>query len=275
MNAPQRLEVDGLEVRVHGESLTRAALEALTDHAAAAALEQRVLAQLAPCGGEVLWLKGDHLPGKARWRHTLGGLFGHATPREREHLRLEWLRARLFRAPRPRASASLRLHGVLRYHVLALDPLGAHESLGEAWSRADEAERGAWLDELASESARLHSLHFVHRNLFLRNLLVDRQPPPASGDPRRLIFIDPWRGGAPLPLRGCSYDLACLMLDAAGLWSTEHQRRFFASYTDERARQAQPVELRELLAHADERRRALTRRSRGAPSDWNWRALVD
>lgn len=275
MNAPQRLEVDGLEVRVHGESLTRAGLEALAHHAAAAAREQRVLAQLAPCGGEVLWLKGDHLPGKARWRHTLGGLFGRATPREREHRRLEWLRARLFRAPRPRASAAIRSRGLLRYHVLALDPLGAHESLGDAWPRADEAERGAWLDELASESARLHSLHFVHRNLFLRNLLVDRQPPPAAGDPRRLIFIDPWRAGAPLPLRGCSYDLACLMLDAAGLWSTEHQQRFFASYAHERARQAQPVVLRELLAHADERRRALTHRSRGAQREWNWRALVD
>lgn len=275
MKAPQRLALDGLDLRVHGEGLPTDALEAFARHAAAAAREQRVLAQLAACGDATLWLKGDHLPGKARWRHTFGGLFGRATPREREHRQLDWLRARLFRAPRPRASASIRLRGVLRYHVLALDPLGAHESLGAAWPRASEDERGAWLDELASESARLHSLHFVHRNLFLRNLLVDHKPPPESGDPRRLIFIDPWRGGAPLPLRGCSYDLACLMLDAAELWSTEHQQRFFARYAQERARQAQPVVLRDLLARTDERRRALTRRSRGASSDWNWRALVD
>jgi hypothetical protein len=275
VNAPQRLALDGLELRVHAASLKGEALAAFARQAAAAALDQRVLAHLAQCGDETLWLKGDHLPGKARWRHTFGGLFGRATPREREHRQLDWLRARLFRAPRPRASASIRSRGVLRYHVLALDPLGAHEALGDAWPRASEAERCAWIDELAHESARLHSLHFVHRNLFLRNLLVDRERQPDSGDPRRLIFIDPWRGGAPLPLRGCSYDLACLMFDAAGLWSSAHQRRFFACYAEERARQAQPVELRDLLARADERRRALARRSRGPQSEWNWRALVD
>jgi len=274
VNAAQCFEIDGLELRVHAESLSGDALAEFVARVAAAAREQRVLAQLAACGRETLWLKGDHLPGKARWRHTLGGLLGRATPREREHRQLEWLRARLFRAPRPRASASVRSRGVLCYHALALEPLGAHEALVEAWPRATDAEHRNWIDELAVESARLHSLHVVHRNLFLRNVLVDRAPPAGAGDPRRLIFIDPWRGGAPLPLRGCAYDLACLMLDAAELWSSTHQRRYFDEYAAERTRQAKPVQLRELLERTDERRRVLARRSRRAPSEWNWRALV-
>jgi hypothetical protein len=230
-----------------------------------------------------LWLKGDHLPGSARWRHSLRRLCGLGAPRVREFHCLQWLRARLFRCPRPLAAAVYVRSGVTRYQVLALQRLEHVVALDDAWPRASPDERGAWIDELAREVARMHALHFVHRDLFVRNVLVDRSAPPERGDPRRLLLCDAWRSGAALPRRGVAHDLACLMLDGAELLSSDEQRRFARVYASEREAQGSPIELARLLEAASRARARLIDRlqrqperlrDRPAPrSAWDWRVL--
>jgi hypothetical protein len=264
---------DGFAVRLRSEGasdgLVARALELATD----AARANRVLAELFDAGGERAWIKGDHLPAKARWRHTLAGALGRSTPREREFERLRWLRARLFRAPEPRLAGALRSKGLLRYQFLVLAPLAAHAALDVAWPAASPAERAELADELAREVARLHALHFVHRNLFFRNLLVDRAPRAVTGDPRRLILIDPWRGGAELPGRGASYDLGALMVDAAQHWDRTAQLRFFAGYFEQRALQGLPANPARILRSAAAHHAALSRRAK-CDAAWDWRAIA-
>lgn len=264
---------------LRGREAEAGLLAALAPLVEAAAREQRVLSGLCELGTRQAWLKGDHLPGSARLRHSLRRTLGLGTPREREFANLLWLRGRLFRAPRPLAAASLSRAGWLGYHVLALEPLGAHRTLAEALPGAPPEQRGAWLDELARECARMHALHFVHRDLYLRNVLV--APDRSSGDRRELVFIDAWRSGAPLPRRGADYDLACLLLEGAELMSGTEQRCFLAQYFEQRARQGSPADVRGLLSAAAERRAVLVERALrqphrqrqpGAPGRaWDWR----
>jgi hypothetical protein len=269
----ERVERDGFVARLRSDRASERLLERALELATSAARDSRILAELFEAAGESAWIKGDHLPGKARWRHTLAGVLGRASPREREFERLKWLRARLFRAPKPLAAGSLRAGGVLRYQFLVLAPLPAHETLAHAWSNASSAERAELVDELSREIARLHALHFVHRNLFFRNLLVDRSPRKLEGDPRRLVFIDPWRGGEALPRRGVSYDLGALMVDAAEHWDFDAQRRFFAGYFEQRALQGLPAHAATLLPSVAMHHRALARRAKRS-AVWDWRRLA-
>jgi hypothetical protein len=236
----------------------------------------RVLGELRVIAQRSLWLKGDHLPGSARWRYSLKRALAIPTPREREARNLSWMRERLFRAPKPLAAAALLRRGVVRYQLLALEPLPAHRPLSDALASARAEERRAWLDELACEVARLHSLHFVHRDLFLRNVLVSSDL--QGSDPRHLVFLDAWHGPFPTPGRGVSYDLACLMVDGAGLLTREEQARWLARYAAERAAQGRAVELRKLLPSIAAHRSSLVvrRNARGGvavPTDWNWTDL--
>ncbi len=262
MESAANFELEGLALRVQGALASVELRRAIAERVAAAARGERVLAERFELEGRAVWLKGDHLPGKARWRHSLWRAVGRATPREREFERLNWLRARLFRAPQPVACGVAQSGLVVRYHFLCLEALGPHEPLSSAWAGADARERARWLDELARELARLHALHFVHRNFFLRNVLVDRTPAPPSGDPRRLILIDPWRAGAPLPRRGFDYDLGALLLDAERLWGTPELERFLELYFEQRRAQGAPADRDELLACAAQRRSELFARVR-------------
>lgn len=237
---------------------------------------QRVLGELRVIAQRSLWLKGDHLPGSARWRYSLRRALSAPTPREQEARNLEWLRQRLFRAPKPLAAGVLLRNGVVRYQLLALEPLPAHRTLADALALARPDERRAWLDELAREVARLHSLHFVHRDLFLRNVLVS--PDARDADPRKLVFIDAWHGPLPAPGRGVSYDLACLMLDGAALLSLEEQARWFAAYSAECAAQGRAIDLRGALPSIGAHRRALVRKRNARPGpqvplEWRWNEL--
>ncbi len=274
MEPSGEFESDGLTVRMRSARASVELERAIGERVALAAREGRVLAERFDFEGRALWLKGDHLPGKARWRHTLWRAAGRLTPRERELERLNWLRARLFRAPEPIACGVVSSGVVLRYHFLAMHALGPNEPLSSAWTHARENERFTWIDELAAELARLHALHVVHRNLFLRNVLVDRAAPPASGDPRRLILIDPWRAGAPLPRRGFDYDLGALLLDAVGVWSAEELTRFLVRYFEQREAQHAPEHRRDLLSRAAQRRIELARRTRRDIPQWDVRAAV-
>lgn len=274
MKPSGEFESHGLTVRMRSARASTELERAIGERVALAAREGRVLAERFEFEGRALWLKGDHLPGKARWRHTLWRVAGRVTPRERELERLNWLRARLFRAPEPIACGVVSSGIVLRFHFLAMHALGPHEPLSSAWPRASASERCVWIDELAAELARLHALHVVHRNLFLRNVLVDRAAPATSGDPRRLILIDPWRAGAPLPRRGFDYDLGALLLDAVGLWSAEELARLVLRYFEQRDAQHSPEHPRDLLPRAAQRRIELARRARREVPAWNVRAAV-
>lgn len=273
MSSGEHFALAGLSIRIRTNDAAAPLAARLASIVADAARAERILAQRVELAGVAVWLKGDHLPGKARLRHSLASCVGRATPREREFARLRWLRARLFRAPEPLACGAARSGAVLRYHVLALAELGPHEPLSTAFAQASEFERAAWIAELAREVARMHALHFAHRNLFLRNVLVDRAAPPSEGDPRRLIFIDPWRGGAPLPRRGPDYDLGALMLDAASVWRLDEQRAFFERYLEERRVQDRPADARTLLERAALRRLELARRAQVHAPQWDVAAL--
>jgi hypothetical protein len=215
-----------------------------------------------------VWIKGDHLPGKARVRHSLRRALGLRTPREREFANFAWLRARLFRTPEPLAAGVLVRGGLVRYQFLCTLALGAHRALDVALQDATGAQRRAWLAELAREVARMHALHFVHRDLFWRNVLVASERTPTHGDPRALTFIDCWRGGHPLPRRGADYDIGCWMLEGASALSLDEQREFFGLYRTEREHQGSPLDLARLLAAADRRRAELLARIALEPGRW-------
>lgn len=268
---------------LRGFECERGWLELLAEQVIAAERAGAILAGALGTARGTVWLKGDHLPGRARLRHSLRWSVGLGVPRTRELLNLEWLRARLFRCPRPLAAAVLLRGGLVRYQVLALAPLDPHTSLEQALEGAAHADRQRWLDELAREVARMHALHFVHRDLFLRNVAVELAPVPTRGDPRRLLLLDAWRSGAALPRRGFEYDLACALLDGAALLERDEQRGFLARYAEERAAQDRPLDWAHALPVIDARRRELARRVAGDPRrqrgrvppplEWDWRSL--
>lgn len=242
--------------------------------------EQRVLAERREIARRALWLKGDHLPGSARTRHSLRRWLGFPTPREREAENLLWLRERLFRVPQPLACAALVRGGLVRYQLLVLAPLPEHQTLETALGHASAAQRARWLAELAREVARMHSLHFVHRDLYLRNVLVG--PASEPGDRRELVFIDCWHGQGAWPRRGVDHDLACLLLEGADLLSSDEQRALFGAYLEERRRQDKPVDPVRLACAVTARRKELVRRlqtsARRRPPprvlDWDASALL-
>ena len=243
----------------------------------AAERDRLVLGCLRELANRRLWLKGDHLPGSARWRYSLRRLAGLPLPREREALNLQWLRERLFRAPQPLASCALVRSGLVRYQILVLAPLPEHRAFPDAFAAASPLERARWIDELAREVARLHALHFVHRDLFLRNVVVGRDP--ASTDERELCFLDAWHAPYARPRRGVAYDLGCLLLDAVALFSVDELGRWIELYACERDAQGAPIDLSKLLPKAAAHRSELVsrRNARGGakvPQEWDWRPFA-
>lgn len=243
----------------------------------AAQREGRVLGGLREIAQRSLWLKGDHLPGSARWRYSLRRLAGQPVPREREARNLQWLRERLFRAPRPLAACALVRRGMVRYQLLALAPLPEHRTFPDALAAASPLQRVRWIDELAREVARLHALHFVHRDLFLRNVVVGRDL--ASTDERELCFLDAWHAPYGRPRRGVAYDLGCLFLDAVALFTADELGRWIGVYARERAAQGSPIEVSTLLSRAAAHRSALVARRNAragaqVPEAWDWRAFA-
>lgn len=231
-------------------------------------------------GNTRAWFKGSHLRGKARLRHTLRRtLLLRPAPRVREFKNLEWLREHGFQAPKPLAAGVVLRHGFPTYQFLASELVPDARTFDVALRAEDPPGRTALVEELARDVARLHALHFVHRDLFARNVLVT-----PAGAARRLWFVDCWRGGPSAPLRGAAYDLGCLMLEGASLLGAAEQKRFVELYFAERAAHPKPPPREKLLAAAAaHRKRWLVRVAREpgrwrqteppAP-DWDWRALL-
>lgn len=219
-------------------------------------------------GGRRAWLKASRLSGNAAWRYGLRhALLRRAPPRVRESRNLAWLRERLFRAPEPLAAGFVARGARLRFQFLIESFLEDVLPLDQALDRAEAAERAALLDELAREIARMHALRFVHRDLYLRNLLV-RPPHVGDGDARRLAFVDVWRGGPHEWLRDEAYDLGCLMLEGAGLLSADEQTHLWQLYFDGRETQGRPADRGALLAAAARERAAQLARVRRQPHRW-------
>ncbi|HVS18699.1 MAG TPA: lipopolysaccharide kinase InaA family protein [Planctomycetota bacterium] len=253
-----------LEVVAVDPATARASFE----HALAGLLEGGSVAREIDLDGRRAWLKASRLSGKAAWRYGLRhGIARSAPPRMREFANLAWLRARLFRAPEPLAAGFVARGARLRFQFLLEDFLEAVVPLDEALDRAPAPERAELLDELAREIARMHALRFVHRDLYLRNVLV-RPPHLGEGDPRRLAFVDAWRGGPHEWMRDEAYDLGCLMLEGAGLFTPDEQSRLWDVYFDDRAAQGRPADRGALLAGAARERAAQLVRVRRQPHRW-------
>lgn len=226
-------------------------------------------AEFVELGGARAFVKASPLRGRARLRWALKrALFRAPLPREREHANLAWLRERLFLAPEPLASAVLVRGGAPWFQALATRAVESARTLEDVLARGDAGERARVLDELARETARMHALHFVHRDLFPRNVLVRADAHGGS-----VWFLDGWKGGERLQLRGPAYDLACLFLRAPEELGADAQRAFLDAYVRGRAVQGKPVGDRARFTAAIERERdALARRLAARPSEWRGRS---
>lgn len=253
-----------LEVTALDDATARASFEP----ALAGLLAGGSVARAIDLGGRRAWLKASRLTGNAAWRYGLRhSLLRRAPPRVREQRNLTWLRERLFRAPEPFAAGFVARGARLRFQFLIEEYLEDVVPLDTALDRGEPIERRALLDELAREIARLHALRFVHRDLYLRNLLV-RPPHVGEGDARRLAFVDVWCGGPHEWMRDEAYDLGCLMLEGAGLLTSDEQTRLWTVYFDERAAQGRPADRAALLAAAARERVAQLARVRREPHRW-------
>jgi hypothetical protein len=256
--------------------LGRMVVRAPSEELARGALEPAIAAMLGPpregepveLSGRPAWLKAGSLGGKAAWRYGLRrALLRMPPPRVRELENLAWLRARLFRAPEPLAAGFIARGPRLRFQFLLTARLEGVQPLDRALDDADRAQRAELLEELARETARMHGLRFVHHDLYLRNILVTPIR-TGEGDPRRLVFVDAWRGGPRYPWRDAAYDLGCLMLEGAGLLDRDEQRTLVRIYLEERAAQGRPADAPVLLAAAGRERAAQLRRARREPERW-------
>lgn len=225
-------------------------------------------------GGARVFAKASALRGSAARRHMVRRrLLGQNLPRVREYENLGWLRERVFQVPQPFGAAVLWRDGLPRFQALVTEWVPGVVELDAALREASPRERLALAVELGGEVARMHALGFVHRDLFPRNLLV-----LPEGSRRRVVFVDAWRAAPNASLRGPAYDLACLFLEGASLWSEEEQQALLDAYVRGRAAHGRPASA-SLLGRARRARRSLVRRLerdparlRGGPAPAPWSA---
>jgi hypothetical protein len=214
----------------------QAEMEAAARLGSRLARENRVVGEFRDFEDERVYLKGGPLATRPAWRHAVRqGLLRVPPPRLAEYLNLSWLTERHFFCPLPLAGGALWRGGRPRYQFLITREVPSAIGMREFLCAAHEP-REAVLEELARETARMHALRFVHRDLYPRNLLV---VPPVTG--RRVVFLDAWRGGERLQSRGPAHDLGCFFLSAAEWLDAAEQARFLDAYAAERAAQARPV----------------------------------
>ncbi len=199
-----------------------------------------------------VWFKWSSLSGRVALRHGLRFVFLRiAPPRVAEFQNLAWLRRHEFHAPQPLIGGAFFSRGLPRFQFLVTRHVPDAHPLHERFRERPQAQRMAIVKKLATEVARLHQARFVHRDLFPRNLLVETSPEGV-----RIHFLDAWRGGRRRGTRGPHYDLACLLLEGAVLFTAEEERAFFRAYFEQRST-LDPVET---LKRVVVERRALVRR---------------
>lgn len=203
-------------------------------------------------GGRSGYWKGSAFRGKARLRHAMRmAVLRRPAPRRKEIENLRWLREHGFDAARPLVGGILWRGWGPVFQFLLTETVPGARTLEECFCEDPAAPRGAILESLALLVARMHSLGFIHHDLHARNILVTTEG--------RIVFIDAWRGGPPPQLRGRSYDLACLLVEGAELFSREEQALFFDAYFGPDTRGAERARL---LRRAERSRRVLVRRLR-------------
>jgi hypothetical protein len=205
-------------------------------------------------GETTAYFKGSPLAPGPALRHALGRAAGVEIPRLQEFDNLSWLRDRGFLAARPLLAGVRETALLPRLQFLYTEFRPAEPTLGQWLGQAGPEERVTRLATLARDVARLHRLGFVHRDLFPRNLLV-----PADRSEQRCVFLDAWHAGPGRGLRGPEYDLGCLFLDGAGLFTGEEQCAFLRAYHEESGRLGRPLE-RSWPARVEGARSAILRR---------------
>lgn len=256
--------------RLAGERELFAELEEELEAAARSTLALRGPRAL---GAWQVYRKASPLRLRPAVRHALRRAVGLPLPRLAELENLAWLRAHGFRAARPLLAGVFFRAGLPRYQFLCTELVEGAATLEARLSGASEAERAAWLAALARDLAELHGLGFVHRDLFLRNLLVDLGV--GASDPR-CTFLDAWRGGARRGWRGPDHDLGCLFLEGASSFTRSEQSLFLTTYREESSRRGRALPRNWPYRVERARARLLEREARrhpGLATDWTFPAL--
>lgn len=204
--------------------------------------------------GQPAWIKGSALAGKAALRHGLRFRLGLGLPRLREARNLAWLRRHLFQAPAPLAAVALFHHSLPRGQWLVTQAEQDAQPLLAVWDALDATKQDQTLQELAQEVARMHALGFTHRDLFLRNLMW------CQDRPRKLLFLDCWRGGPGLDLRGAAWDVGCLLSDIVDRIGNERSDNWLREYIHQREVQDRPVSSAAFIPRAIAAREVVVRR---------------
>lgn len=172
------------------------------------------------------YFKLSRLAGKTRVRYALKRKFLRAPlPRLAEFANLSWLRENGFGAPEPLAAGAQWEGGFPRFQFLLTREVAGARTLASFLSDETRLDvRAAVLEELARTVARMHSLRFLHHDLFPRNVLV------TDG----IWFLDCWAGGLPPQARRSAYDLSCLTMNTEGTLSAEEIDRILEVYVSAR-----------------------------------------
>ncbi|MFT4539776.1 MAG: tRNA A-37 threonylcarbamoyl transferase component Bud32 [Planctomycetota bacterium] len=215
------------------------------------------------------YLKGGPLREKTALRFALARrVLRRKVPRIREYNNLSWLIERHFQAVLPFAAGVFVEGGLPRFQYLLTQAVEDGVRLDDHLLQCHATDRMPVLRELAREMARMHSLGFLHHDLYPRNLLVRPE-----GRDRRIVFLDAWAGGPPTQLRRPAYDLGALFLEGADLFKVEEQREFFAIYFEQRQAQGRPAKVERTLAAVARQRERLRQQLVRDPSRRRGRAL--
>ena len=210
--------------------------------------------------GTSVFLKYGPLRGKSRARHALRRALGLSElPRIQEFENLAWLRDHGFDAPPPLAAGVAGPRKLASFQFLVTQEIRSTRTLEDFFRCGGIPEQRAnVLRILGRDLARLHALGFVHRDLFLRNLLMLE----AAGT-TRIFFLDAWRGGPRKrtgALRGPEYDVACLMLEGATTFDRAEQQLFLHSYEMESGNRGRALSRTTFFRRVEKHRRAVLAR---------------
>ena len=178
-------------------------------------------------------------------------------PRIREFHNLLKLRERDIPTVNPLIAAEKRVFGFLERQLLITERIVNSISLFDlaVQKKLDKDRLFCINKRLGSLVGRMHNAGFCHRDLFMRNILVD-----LNGEEPSFHFLDCHRGRwYRIPSRGFAYDLGCYEKWAATLFDEKTRAYFFAGYFEARPDE-NPEKMLRLTSRA--RQRILLRRQK-------------
>jgi hypothetical protein len=244
-------------------------------------LTTRISGRSRTMGEWSVFVKGGPFSRSGARRHRLRGIFLGAPPPALAEFRASiWLRERLFQSPEPlgaldvRSGSGPRKLMRPRAQIFVSAAVPGARSFEEAWPLASAHAQVALAEELGREVGRMHALHFLHADLYPRNVLVSPTaaatttypapdpcvtpeslvapgPPVASGpraaygNVRRLWFIDSWAGGATAwrqgSLRRLESDLGTWLADFQPSLAAGPLHDFLGAYAQARTDNGRPL----------------------------------